>query len=219
MPDRDDPAATEAGSPHLRVGWYRYHFTDHRWEWSAEVQRMHGYQPGEITPTMDLVLSHKHPDDRERVVAVLDEVRQTHRPFNTRHRIVDTDGAVRDVAVVGHPLHDGDTVVGTHGFYVDVTPSEELRQQAISAAVAEIAEKRSEIEQAKGMLMLVYRLDADRAFDLLKWRSQETNTRLRNLAAQVTSDFLSLEYDDALPSRATYDELLLTAHLRITDSG
>jgi AmiR/NasT family two-component response regulator len=29
------------------------------------------------------------------------------------------------------------------------------------------------IEQAKGMLMLVYGLDAVAAFDLLKWRSQE----------------------------------------------
>ncbi|CAN5779987.1 hypothetical protein BH10ACT9_BH10ACT9_14390 [soil metagenome] len=95
----------------------------------------------------------------------------------------------------------------------------DLRQQTISAAAAEIAANRSVIEQAKGMLMLIYRLDADRASDLLKWRSQETNTRLRHLAAQLTAHFLALNYDDTLPTRSTYDELSMTAHLRIPDTG
>jgi PAS domain S-box-containing protein len=219
MPERDGPASSEAGSPQLRVGWYRYYFADRRWEWSVEVQRMHGYDGHDVSPTMELVLAHKHPDDRDRVAATLEEIRRTHQPFNTTHRIIDTGGEVRDVALVGHPLHDGDGVVGAHGVYVDVTPGDALRQQTISAAVAEIAENRSVIEQAKGMLMLVYRLDADRAFDLLKWRSQETNTRLRHLAAQLTADFLALTYDDTLPTRSTYDELLMTAHLRIPDTG
>lgn len=219
MPDRDDPAALEAGSPQLRVGWFRFLFDDQRWEWSPEVQRMHGYEAGEVKPTTDLVLSHHHPDDRDRVSRLLDEIRTTHRPFNTRHRIIDTHGDEHDVAVVGHPLNDDGQVIGTQGFYVDVTPGLAMRQQTISLAVAEIAENRSAIEQAKGMLMLIYRLDADRAFDLLKWRSQETNTRLRNLAVQLTTDFLALDYDDTLPTRAAFDEVLLTAHLRITDTG
>ena len=30
--------------------------------------------------------------------------------------------------------------------------------------------------------MVVYRVDADAAFELLKWRSQETNVKLRILA-------------------------------------
>lgn len=219
MPERDDPAFHEAGSPQLRVGWYRYYFDDGRWEWSAEVQRMHGYDGNDVTPTTALVLAHKHPEDRDRVAATLDDIRRTHRPFNSLHRIIDADGEVRDVAVVGYPLHDGAGVVGAHGVYVDVNPGEAVRQQTISAAIAEIAENRSVIDQAKGILMLVYRLDADRAFDLLKWRSQETNTRLRILAARLISDVLSLDYGDALPTRSTYDELLLTAHLRISESG
>jgi PAS domain S-box-containing protein len=219
MHDGVDPASPEARSPQLRVGWFRFFFDDQRWEWSAEVQRMHGYEPGEITPTTDLVLSHKHPDDRDRVAALLEEIRTTHQPFNTRHRIIDARGSVHDVAVVGHPLTNDGHVIGTQGFYVDVTPGVAMRQQTISAAVAEIAENRSAIEQAKGMLMLIYRLDADRAFDLLKWRSQETNTRLRNLAVQLTADFLALDFDDTLPTRAEFDEVLLTAHLRITDTG
>jgi AmiR/NasT family two-component response regulator len=41
------------------------------------------------------------------------------------------------------------------------------------------------IEQAKGMLMLAYGLGAVAAFDLLRWRSQETNVKLRRLARQI----------------------------------
>jgi hypothetical protein len=65
------------------------------------------------------------------------------------------------------------------------------------------------------MLMLIYRINADSAFDLLKWRSQETNVKLRVLAEQIVKDFLGLRYDEELPARAVYDRLLLTAHLRI----
>ncbi len=68
--------------------------------------------------------------------------------------------------------------------------------------MAEIAEARSGIEQAKGMLMLIYRINAESAFELLKWRSQETNTKLRVLAEQIAKDFLDLPYDEVLPARA-----------------
>ena len=43
------------------------------------------------------------------------------------------------------------------------------------------------IEQAKGMLMAIYGIDAAAAFDLLKWRSQETNVKLRSLAEQIVA--------------------------------
>jgi hypothetical protein len=207
------------GSP-ARVGWYRFFFADDRWEWSPEVQRLHGYAPGTVSPTTELVLSHKHPDDRRQVTATLAEVRRNRQAFSTRHRIVDTVGDVHEVIVVGDELSDdAGAVVGTHGFYVDVTPNAAQRQESITAAVAEIAASRAAIEQAKGMLMLIYRVDADRAFELLKWRSQEANVKLRRLAEQLSSDFLAVQNDDQLPSRSTYDQLLLTAHHRIDDTG
>jgi fructose-specific component phosphotransferase system IIB-like protein len=206
-----------AGGEPQRVGWFRFYFADERWEWSPQVERMHGYQPGTVHPTTDLVLSHKHPDDYGQVAATLDEIRRTAGAFSTRHRILDTRGDVHHVVVVGDQIFDGaGLVVGTHGFYVDVTPAvNEAHDERVSEAVAEIAEARSGIEQAKGMLMLVYRINADSAFELLKWRSQETNTKLRALAEQIVEDFIDLPYDEVLPARAVYDRLLLTAHLRV----
>jgi len=42
--------------PWAAVGSFRYIVREDRWEWSDEVARMHGYRPGSITPTTDLVL-------------------------------------------------------------------------------------------------------------------------------------------------------------------
>jgi fructose-specific component phosphotransferase system IIB-like protein len=207
------------GSPQ-RVGWFRFYFDDERWEWSEQVQQMHGYEPGAVTPTTELVLSHKHPDDYRQVAATLDAVRRAHTTFSTRHRIIDTKGAVHSVIVIGDQLHDGSgTLVGTHGFYVDVTHTHTITDELVSAALAEIAENRATIEQAKGMLMLVYRVDADAAFDLLRWRSQAANVKLRILAEQLLVDFAGLVYEDVLPPRATFDHLLLTAHERVDAAG
>ena len=206
-----------AGGEAQRVGWFRFYFADERWEWSPQVERMHGYEPGTANPTTEVVLSHKHPEDYGQVAATLLEMRRISGAFSTRHRIIDTAGDVHQVVVVGDQLFD-DTgaVIGTHGFYVDVSPSiAQARQQAVTEVVAEIAEARGVIEQAKGMLMLIYRLDEDAAFELLKWRSQETNTKLRLLAEQLAQDFLALDYTETLPSRVVFDRLLLTAHQRV----
>ncbi|MGA5542132.1 PAS and ANTAR domain-containing protein [Mycobacterium sp. NPDC051198] len=206
-----------AGGEAQRVGWFRFYFADERWEWSPQVERMHGYEPGTANPTTEVVLSHKHPEDYGQVAATLLEMRRTSGAFSTRHRIIDTAGDVHQVVVVGDQLFD-DTgaVIGTHGFYVDVSPSiAQAQQQAVTEVVAEIAEARGAIEQAKGMLMLIYRLDEDAAFELLKWRSQETNTKLRLLAEQLAQDFLALDYSETLPSRVVFDRLLLTAHQRV----
>lgn len=209
--------AAEDGRP-KHVGWFRFFFDGERWEWSPEVELMHGYQPGTASPTTELVLSHKHPDDYQHVAATLDDVRRHHQAFSTRHRIIDTAGRIHHVIVVADKVADaGGEIVGTHGFYVDVTPAEDHHQERMTATIAEIAENRATIEQAKGMLMIVYGIDAEAAFDLLRWRSQEANIKLRVLADRVVADFLHLTQTVTAPGRSAYDNLLLTADQRIRD--
>jgi ANTAR domain len=171
-------------------------------------------------------MQHKHPDDHHKVAAVLDHVRRTHQPISTRHRIVDTKGHTREVIILGEYLcDDTGAEVGIHGLYVDVTPTQldgavpdPAYNKLVSDAVTEIAQSRGPIEQVKGMLMLAYRIDEQRAFGLLKWRSQETNVKLRALAVQFAADFLDLDYDDNLPRRSSFDRLLMTVHLRVASS-
>jgi PAS domain S-box-containing protein len=162
-----------------RVGRFRFYIDGQRWEWSESVERLHGYEPGTVTPTTELLLSHKHPDDRPQVAAVLDKVADG-EPFTSRHRIIDTAGRTHWVIVIGdRMLDEAGELVGTSGFYVDFT---DTMQSDISAAVSKVAQARAEIEQAKGLLMATYGISADRAFDILVWRSQETNVKVRELA-------------------------------------
>jgi ANTAR domain/PAS fold len=204
-----------AGDVTHQVGWFRFYFADQRWEWSEQVQRMHGYEPGSVTPTTELVLGHKHPDDRGQVAATIDEIVHTRMAFSTRHRIVDTRGKVHYVIVVGDQLYDDQgAVTGTHGFYIDVSPlPEQAHEDLVTAKLGEIAGNRAGIEQAKGMLMLLYGIDDDSAFNLLKWLSQEANVKLRPLAEQIAQDLCTA--GPRISSRYEFDQVLLSAHRRV----
>jgi len=121
---------------------------------------------------------------------------------------------VHHVVVVGDELHNGEgDVIGTHGFYVDVTPTnDQEREDIVTARLAEIAEQRASIEQAKGMLMLVYGIDDAAAFELLKWLSQQENVKLRLLSERSATT--SAVAGPTLTSQSDFDHLLLTTHQR-----
>jgi hypothetical protein len=91
---------------YLNVGDFRFWFLGQRWEWSDEVARMHGYEPGAVVPTTKLLLSHKHPDDRAHVQDLLDYALQSGESFSSRHRFVDTAGKVHDAIVVADRMLD-----------------------------------------------------------------------------------------------------------------
>lgn len=187
-----------------RVGRFRYWLGEQRWEWSDAVARMHGYEPGAVSPSTQLLLQHKHPEDRAQVAAVLERVVEG-EPFSSRHRIIDTGGQEHWVIVVGdRMLDDAGVVIGTAGFYVDVT---DVLQADVSAAVSEVSESRAVIEQAKGVLMAAYGISSERAFDILVWRSQETNVKVRDLAARFLAAFTGKLPADVL---SDLDHTLLT---------
>jgi hypothetical protein len=84
-----------------------------------------------------------------------------------------------------------------------------------SAAVAEIADNRAVIDQAKGMLILLYGVDDESAFGMVRRRSQSTNVKLRALAGQLVSDYRALSNGEALPPRWVYEKTLMIIHERI----
>ena len=98
------------------------------------------------------------------------------------------------------------------------TTSDMSARDQITAAVAEIAQRRAVIDQAIGMLILLHGVDDESAFDMLRLRFQKTNVKLRALAQQLMSDYRALSSGEALPSRSVYDETLMTVHERITPS-
>jgi PAS domain S-box-containing protein len=209
-------AALGTASLHFeRVGSFRYLIADDRWEWSDAVARMHGYQPGTVTPTTELILSHKHPEDKPAVAEIIDQVLRHGAPFSSRHRILDTEGNIRVVVVLGERLTDSDgRVIGTTGFYIDITDASDADlQRKVSDRVAIIEANRAVINQAIGIVMWTYGVSAERAFDVLAWRSKDTNVKLRSIAEQFVRELSAAP--PSAQARAAVDHALLTAHERI----
>lgn len=171
-----------------RVGRFRYWFDADRWEWSDEVAVMHGYRPGEVIPTTELMISHKHPADREGFVHLVQRMRLEKTPFSSRHRIIAVGGRVRNVIVLGRTFSESGSVVGTEGFYLDVgdVVDESVRGR-VADHVQHFRENGAVIEQAKGMLMVVYGVDAERAFDVLRWVSQTRNVAVHEVSRAVVN--------------------------------
>ena len=93
-------------------------------------------------------------------------------------------------------------------------------QQWITDALAGINERRAVIEQAKGMLMFVYGVDADEAFALLRKQSQDHNVKVNLLAEQVVKDLVELTRTTRRPDTASASFALIdTAHDRIVHSA
>jgi hypothetical protein len=110
-------------------------------------------------------------------------------------------------------------VVGTAGYYLDLTAILVAnRQAALDEALPDLFESRAIIEQAKGILMAIYRVSPEQAFGVLRWRSQETNTKLRSLAQLLITEISTLPPPSA-EVQAAFDHLLLTVHQRIAGAS
>lgn len=192
------------------VGRYRLDLTTGRWAWSDEVYVMHGFEPGEIVPTTDLMLSHKHPDDRARVDGVLRAAAATGDAFSSVHRIFDAQGRIRTLAVTGQGRRDPETgeVTELVGYFIDVTEaSKEAAEREATASIQASAERRAAIEQAKGVLMVAFGVDAESAFDELRTASNRLNVPVRELSAWLVHWF-SRPGLTAFPSRDEICEFL-----------
>lgn len=191
------------------VGTFRYLAREDRWEWSDEVARMHGYEPGRVAPSTDLLLAHVHPAEQLVVRQLVDRVQQREAAFSNRLRIVDAGGNVHVVVVLGNPWYDDDGKLGgTVGFYIDITHQFEVDvQKRMTETLDAITARRAMINQAMGILMACYGLNAESAFQLLTKLSQKSNVKLRVLAERIVAGAGTREplFDDAV---AAVDRLL-----------
>ncbi|MDQ0380081.1 PAS and ANTAR domain-containing protein [Amycolatopsis thermophila] len=180
-----------AGQSADQVGMYHWDVRAGTWTWSSEIYLMYGYQPGSVDPSLDLVTKHGHPTDRRQLAAVFEDARRTGEPFSAQHRILAADESTRAVVVVGDVDEEGGEPAGVHGYYVDLTTARIREAEQLSELAGEAAglqramASRATIEQAKGMIMLAYGHDSKAAFELLIRVSQQSNTKLRDLADRL----------------------------------
>lgn len=92
-------------------------------------------------------------------------------------------------------------------------------QQRLTVEVQAIIERRAVVEQAKGMLMFVYGVDADDAFQTLRQQSQNHNVKLILVAEQVVKDLVELSRAKGPIRQLAFGGLIDAATERIAHSA
>src|ERR1043166_5147943 len=93
---------------------------------SPQIERLLGYTPEQWIDDPEIFVKLLHPDDRERVLELVDHCNHTGEPFRADYRLIRADGCVvwvQDESLVvrdeeGRPLF-------TQGYLLDVTEKKE----------------------------------------------------------------------------------------------
>ena len=169
---------------------------------SDELASVLGFTPGEVVLTAMMVTAHLHPADRSRWQGGLQRCLETGRPQVVEHRITTADRSERPASTTLTAQRDRGVVVSVTGVINDL--SHRLRTATdveIGTAVRASAATRSEIDQAKGIVMAAFDIDADQAFALLKWHSSHANRKLRDLSGALIDRLSAADPDLPLRQR------------------
>jgi hypothetical protein len=156
-------------------------------QWSEGIFGIHGLRPGDVVPTFEVLMAHKHPVDREPVRALWADLLEGGGQGALLHRIMDARGRERRVfSAIQAVAAPSGRVEQARGFMVDVTQSLRIESQhAASEAIEGAFGHKAVIEQAKGMVMALRSLDAEAAFQVLATRSQHANVKLHLVAEEL----------------------------------
>jgi signal transduction histidine kinase/GAF domain-containing protein len=122
-----------------KTGTFIWNLATRKLIWSEQNYRNHGYDPSaQLTPSIDLILSRVHPEDRAAFLAAAAKGMDDNLPWNVDFRIVLPDGSVRHLHSTGRPLIDESGQIKDHiGSSMDVTALKRA-DQALRDAQADL---------------------------------------------------------------------------------
>jgi diguanylate cyclase (GGDEF)-like protein/PAS domain S-box-containing protein len=116
-----------------QLGSWSWDLTSNEVTWSQELYRIFGLLPEAQNASLDMFRRLLHPDDRQRVLELLERARTAGTGFACEHRVVRPDGTVRVLHARGEVHADGAdrpaTVVGTAQDVTDRTRAQEDAQR------------------------------------------------------------------------------------------
>ena len=116
------------------LGSWEWDVETEQMEWSDELFRIHGLEPGSVELTFEERLERVHPEDRDRVARALSQALASGSSFEFEERVVRPDGAVRVLESKGFTMVDdaGRAVrlVGTSHDVTETRQAEEARYES-----------------------------------------------------------------------------------------
>lgn len=170
-------------------GTFELNIPSGKMEWSEGMFGIHGLKQGEVVPTFELFMAHKHPLDRRAVLALWEDLLKGGGQGALLHRVIDVRGKERRVfSAIQAVAEPSGQVEYIRGFMVDVTQSLRIESQhAAEEAIEGAYGHRALIEQAKGIVMALQGVDGPAAFQVLASRSQHANTKLHIVAEELVN--------------------------------
>ena len=190
------------------AGVLRWNLVDNLVWWSAEMYRLHDYEPGEVQPSLELLFTHQHLEDRDRAQRAFDRIRHDGRAFTFEHRLITRTEVLRTVVLAvtstSGPTGRPEWITGIS---LNVTQNRRLHHattaETFSGLQTELAKLnagvacRELINQATGILMERHKLPKAAAA-LLTEASQQAGCSIAEVAAQLVT---SGELPGNLPAR------------------
>jgi two-component system sensor histidine kinase/response regulator len=138
-----------------RLGSWEWNITENRLDWSDEMYRLYGLEPGVEQITFERYQSLLHPADRDASREIIAESLESGKPFSFDHLVVRADGVERIFHARGKVvMNAAGQAVRMLGTGQDVTESR--RAEAALRAAAEYAAKQATAESAARHLNRVF---------------------------------------------------------------
>jgi len=121
--------------------------------WSAETFNIFEHERA-IKPTLEMILSRIHPDDRDLVQQTLDRVIETKADFDLEHRLLMPDGSVKHLHVLARALTTPSGDLEFVGAVTDVTKQVQT-ETTLEKALQEIKRRNEAIRASEHNLDLI----------------------------------------------------------------
>jgi PAS domain S-box-containing protein len=180
-----------------------------RLQWSDELYRIYGVDPGGFRPSFEAYLDRVHPDDRGRVSETVATALIDGRGFRFEERIVRPDGAVRVLRSHGEVVkNERGRPLKLLGACFDVTEQKtaEERLRAAAGTLSRLSRRLVEAEEAErrriarelhdrvGQNLSALNINLDIVLGMLgEQASQEVRVRLRDSLALVDGTLQTIE--------------------------
>ena len=201
-----------------RLGAWEWDLAEGVVRWSSTLEEIYGLEPGGFTGLMEDYEARLHPDDRERVLAIIAQAVETDGVLpEFEHRIVRPDGSVRWLHCTGGgPVRQADgSLSGMLGLTMDVTERKQAEDERARLLEAEHA-ARTAAEAARERLAFLARVTEvlGTTLDVEELLSQVTSLSIGAFADGCAVDLLDggvlrrafLDHRDPLRAEA-YREL------------
>ena len=122
----------EQAEANALIGSYSLSLQTGEMEYSDNLYRLLGYEPGEFIPSFEKYVSFIHPDDKEQVMKDGNETFETKKLVEHVHRVITKDGKIKHFRSSGKFFGEGETIsmIGTvQDVSHDTLLNEMLRKQ------------------------------------------------------------------------------------------